>query len=93
MLRAALLAIAICLTAAAIGAALYDPGNWPLVIWPAVMAIALAIERRHYGAAQTQAPGAGWVKTSERFFDDAAGHRVDVWFNAATGERRYVRAD
>ncbi len=35
-------------------------------------------------------PGAGWVKTAERFIDPDTGQPVDVFYNLASGERQYV---
>jgi hypothetical protein len=35
-------------------------------------------------------PGAGWVKTAERFIDPDTGQPVDVFYNPASGERQYV---
>ena len=35
---------------------------------------------------------AGWAPTAERFRDQESGAMVTVWFNAKTGERRYVEA-
>ena len=36
--------------------------------------------------------GPGWAPTAERFRDTESGAMVTVWFNAKTGERRYVEA-
>ena len=35
-------------------------------------------------------PGAGWVATKERFVDPESGKLVTVFYQPATGERRYV---
>jgi hypothetical protein len=35
-------------------------------------------------------PGAGWVKTAERFIDPDTGQPVDLFYNPASGERQYV---
>jgi hypothetical protein len=43
-----------------------------------------------YGAVQRAPQGPDWRETSERFIDDASGKPVSVWFDAKTGERRYV---
>jgi hypothetical protein len=57
------------------------------------MGLALAgtpwFERRYRS---TQAPplGAGWAATGEVFRDEEKGEWLEVWFNAASGERRYV---
>ena len=89
-LRGIVLAVAAAILLLAIGGALYDSGTWPAVFFLAVLVAALAIERRRYGAAHTEVPGAGWQETSEQFVDDATGKLVRVWYHAETGARRYV---
>ena len=89
-LRTIALAVALVILAFAIFGALFDPGVWPFVGVVAVVCAALAFERRHYGTAQLEFPDQDWHETSEQFIDDASGELVRVWFNPATGERRYV---
>lgn len=85
-----LVAAALFLTAALAGLAI-DPATWPTVIVAALLVAGIAFERRRYGALQRRpAAGSGWQETSERFIDDASGKPVSVWFDPATGERRYV---
>lgn len=84
-----LVAAALFLTAALIGAVL-DPGTWPAVIAAALLVVGIAFERVRYGAVQRAPEGPDWRETSERFIDDASGKPVTVWFDAKTGERRYV---
>jgi hypothetical protein len=93
MLRASVLAVAICALIAACAATYVNHDMWPAVFWTGIVAVALVIERRQYGTAQRERPGPGWHATGERFHDDATGHRVEVWYEAATGSRRYVRCD
>lgn len=93
MLRLAALAVAICILGIAAVAAIVDHVAWPVVFWVAVIVIGLAVQRQRYGAAQLRRPGPGWQSTGERFFDDASGLQVEVWFNPASGERRYVQQD
>jgi hypothetical protein len=64
--------------------------NWPIAILLSGIAAALAFERHQYGKATSKPPGTGWLQTSETFIDDSSGQPVSVWFNAETGERRYV---
>ena len=63
-------------------------------IWAALQfAIVLAgflFERTRYKPFEIEQPGPGWEATPERFIDPATGAHVRVWFNARTGERRYV---
>jgi hypothetical protein len=44
----------------------------------------------HRGRTDDERPGPGWERTGERF-REPDGKVVDVWFNQATGERRYVK--
>ena len=37
-------------------------------------------------------PGKDWTFTAERFVDPSSGVMVEVWMNARSGERAYVRA-
>ena len=45
------------------------------------------MRRRH---AQTAAPGAGWLPTSERFRDPTSGTVMRVWLDPADQSRHYV---
>ncbi len=45
----------------------------------------------HYKRNQTTpSPNAGFAPTGERFLDPTNGTHAEVWYNATTGERRYV---
>lgn len=93
MLRGVLLGFAILLMALAIAGLLADPGTWPFLLMAIVVLVGVVFERRRYGAAQAAAPAGGdWRATAERFVDET-GEPVRVWFNTATGERRYVKDD
>ena len=93
MLRKVLLTIGVALLATA--AALTLLGYWPPALWclinGALLTAGLVFERWQYRRPQTQAPGAGWQATGERFVDPASGELTEVWFEARSGERRYVR--
>lgn len=56
----------------------------------AVVVAGLLFERRVYKANHPDRPGMDWTRTTERFTDPATGENVVVYFNARTGERRYV---
>jgi hypothetical protein len=66
-------------------------GMWVLIVWAAILALALVIERFRYKALQSASPGPGWQRTSERFVDDETGKTVTVWLDPRTGERQYVK--
>ena len=61
----------------------------PMVFLVLLLA-ALAFENRRYKLLHSGAPGDGWTKTAEQFVDPETGQPVQVWYNAATGDRRYV---
>jgi hypothetical protein len=88
--RGAVLAVAILILVACIAAIVSGVPVYGLTIVMAVICTGLAIERRFYGANTTTPPGAGWQETPEQFIDDSTGELVRVWFNPATGKRRYV---
>jgi hypothetical protein len=77
------------LAAAALGCGLAVAG---LAIWAVILLGGLAVERWRYKRLGAAPPGPGWQPTGERFVDPASGRRVTVYFNPATGERRYVAA-
>ena len=64
-----------------------------LALWGALqLLVVLAgflFERTRYKPLDTTPPP-GFVATGERFVDPATGVPVQVWFDAARGERRYV---
>ena len=96
MLRAALVVIGgIMLAGAAIGALAgwRLPAVLPLAFWGVVLAGGVLIERRRYRLLTDQRPGRDWQATHERFVDPGSGRLVTVFFNPATGERRYVADD
>lgn len=64
-------------------------GVW-LALQFAIVLAGFLFERALYKALETEQPGPGWEATPERFIDPATGAHVRVWFNATTGERRYV---
>jgi hypothetical protein len=93
ILRTAILIVAALAFTAALFGAFVDPGVWPTALVMAVIVLGTWFERRRYGALQARPVEPGWQPTSERFIDDASGRPVIVWYNPATGERRYVSAD
>jgi len=62
----------------------------PPTIVAGVVLLALIFENRRYKALLDASPGPGWQATGERFVDSESGKTVTVYFNPATGERRYV---
>ena len=58
--------------------------------WGVVILIGTVFERVIYKKTQATPPGAGWVRTPERFVDDATGKPITVYIQPASGERQYV---
>jgi hypothetical protein len=93
LLRAALLVIGGVMPAgAAIGAVAgcRPAAIIPLAVWGAIFAGGVIIERWRYRPLSEDRPGRDWQATTERFVDPESGRLVTVFFNPATGERRYV---
>jgi hypothetical protein len=91
MLRKVVLALALILLAGGIWAfAVGAVGAWVCIVWGGIIAAAIAYEQFRYKPLQRSAPGAGWVKTNERFVDDETGKTVAVYIEPKTGERKYV---
>ena len=90
MFRAVLLAIGVVLLAGGGLGLLEGCRTIPAVVFGAVLVLGMLFERYIYKPIRTEVPGAGWDKTAERFSDPRTGREVTVYFNARTGERRYV---
>jgi hypothetical protein len=96
LLRAALLVIGgVMLAAAAIGAlaGCRLAVTIPPAVWGAILAGGVLVERWRYQTLTDARPGRHWQATPERFVDPETGRLVTVFFNPATGERRYVAGD
>ncbi len=93
MLRRVLLWLGCTLLAIAV--LLVVLGLWPPALWcglnGALLTLGLVFERWQYRRTQSQAPGAGWHATGERFVDPGSGVLTEVWFQPSSGERRYVK--
>ena len=64
-------------------------GGFMLLVIGAIILVSVLIERS-YGTATHRPAGTNWQPTDERFVDPDSGKLVTVWFDPATGERRYV---
>jgi hypothetical protein len=93
MLRTLVLVAAMLAFTAALIVAAFVPLQWPLLVWTGVILAGILLERGRYGGARPRPVGGHWRETPERFVDDASGCVMVVWFDPATGARRYVAAD
>lgn len=66
------------------------PGALWLLIAGGVITAGTLLERVIYKPLRSEKPGAGWIKTAERFIDPDTGRAVDVFYNPTSGERQYV---
>lgn len=85
--------VGVALLASGASLCLVDTGGGiGLLILGALITAGIALEPR-YGRPRDTAPRPGnWQRTGERFVDDESGKLVEVWYNPATGERRYTQA-
>jgi hypothetical protein len=93
LLRAGLLVFGgVLLVAAAIAtiAGCRPAAMFPPAVLGVILAGGVLIERWRYRPLTDDHPGQGWQATRERFVDPESGRLVTVFFNPATGERRYV---
>lgn len=78
---------------AAAAMTLWDATAWPMLVMASLLLLGTIGERFYYrGSAAATPDASGWQATKERFLDEESGRLVTVWFNAQTGERRYVEA-
>jgi hypothetical protein len=66
------------------------PAAIMLAVWAAIFLVGLLIERWRYKQLSGAPPGPDWQRTDERFVDPETGKLVTVYFQPATGERRYI---
>jgi hypothetical protein len=88
MLRTAIQVFAFLCLIGAMVLVVVEPMAWPALAGAGLLVAGTLWERFYYRGSERG--GAGWQATSERFLDDESGRLVTVWFNPATGERRYV---
>jgi hypothetical protein len=71
------------------GAAFWAYGGWTIMILGVVVIVTAAVEPI-YGRATNRPLGSNWRPTDEKFVDPDTGKLLTVWFDPATGDRRYV---
>ena len=60
-----------------------------LILIGAVVVLGTVFERWRYR--NSPPAGARWERTGERFVDPASGDTMEVYYDPASGERRYLR--
>jgi hypothetical protein len=89
MLVLALGGIAVAAGVLLVGSGTRGPGVYLVCVGAAII-LGTAFERWRYRNAPPAA--ARWERTAERFEDPASGATMEVQYDRASGERRYVRA-
>ena len=90
ILRAAINAVAALFLVVALVTAIAEPGGWPLLLPATVLALGCLLEQWRYRRVARDPPGEEWTRTEERFVDPETGRLTVVYYNPATGGRRYV---
>ena len=91
MLRSLLLTCAALLILIGLGllALTRDPGGFGPIVLGTLVLLGTLLERRYK---QPVLRGKG-QPTGERFADPITGELMEVWYDASTGERTYVKVD
>jgi hypothetical protein len=93
VLRAVALAFGLCvLGVAVVLAAIGAPGRlcFQVGVPGLIITVGMLVERWRYKKPTRALPGPGWVASEERFVDPETGKVLTVFYQAQTGERRYV---
>ena len=94
MLRNALLILGVVLLIAGVYQwVMRETCGYPLLlIWGTVLTVGVLFERWRYRKLEGS-EAAHWQNTGERFEDPETGKTVEVYYDPATGERKYVHTD
>lgn len=91
MLRKALLGIGILLLGVGVLMLFAQPTNaFPLLLFGGLLTASAVFERWRYKQPKTAAAARG-TPTGERFVDPESGALMEVYYDASTGERTYVK--
>ena len=93
MLRNLVLGFALLVLGAGVVLLAVQPANaFPLLLFGTLLILGTVFERWRYKQPKAASAAKG-APTGERFVDPETGALMEVWYDAATGERSYVRVD
>jgi len=72
------------------GIALWVAGGGPILFILGIVGLLTGFLEPIYGRITRPPLGGDWKPTDERFVDPESGKPVTVWFDPASGQRRYV---
>ena len=91
MLRNLVLGLGVLVLGAGVLLVFAQPENaFPLLVFGCLLMLGTVFERWRYKQPKTAAAARG-APTGERFIDTETGALMEVWYDAATGERSYVK--
>ncbi len=91
MLRNAVLGFALLVLICGLALLIVQPGAaLPPLVFGAILTLGTVFERWRYKSAMTPQSARG-APTGERFVDPVSGELMEVYYDASTGERSYVR--
>ncbi|HEY3644708.1 MAG TPA: hypothetical protein VGM16_05150 [Gammaproteobacteria bacterium] len=91
MLRNLVLGLAVLVFCAGLLLIAVQPANaFPPLMFGALLLLGTIFERWRYKQARSAGTAKG-VATGERFVDPETGALMEVWYDAASGERTYVK--
>ena len=92
-MRNFVLGIALLVLGSGVVMLLVQPENaFPLLLIGAMLTLGTVFERWRYKPTKTAAAARG-AATGERFIDPETGTLMEVYYDAATGERSYVKVE
>ncbi len=93
MLRKLVLGLALLMLGIGLLLLFVQPANaFPLLVFGTLLTFGTVFERWRYKAAKAPHAARG-APTGERFIDTETGELMEVYYDATTGERSYVRVD
>jgi hypothetical protein len=93
VLRNAVLGLGLLVLAGGLVLLAVQPGQaWGALLFGGLLTLGTLFERWRYKPTQTPQSARG-QPTGERFVDPESGDLMEVWYDADTGERSYVRVD